>query len=106
VRASCSPLTRSRDLSWATRADLSRLRLVCRQIEQTAAAGDLAAYLAADRDFHLGMLALASNTRLVEIVSSLRSQKRLLGLPPLVAQKALGGSAREHRTLLGLVAKG
>lgn len=67
---------------------------MCRQIEQTAAAGDLAAYLAADRDFHLGMLALASNTRLVEIVSS------------LVAQKALGGSAREHRTLLGLVAKG
>jgi DNA-binding GntR family transcriptional regulator len=64
---------------------------VCRQIEQTAAAGDLAAYLAADRDFHLGMLALASNTRLVEIVSSLRSQTRLLGLPPLVAQKALGG---------------
>ena len=62
--------------------------------------------LAADRDFHLGMLALASNTRLVGIVSSLRSQTRLLGLPPLVAQKALGGSAREHRTLLGLVAKG
>lgn len=41
-----------------------------------------------------------------EIVSSLRSQTRLLGLPPLVAQKALGSSAREHRTLLGLVAKG
>jgi len=62
---------------------------VCRQIEQAAAAGNLAAYLAADRDF-LGMLALACTTRMVEIVSSLRSQTRLFGLPPLVAQKALG----------------
>jgi DNA-binding GntR family transcriptional regulator len=89
----------------ATPADLTRLRAVCRRIEQAAAAGDLSGYLAADRDFHLGMLGLTGNSRLVEIVSSLRSQTRLFGLPPLVAKKALGASAREHRTLLSLLAQ-
>lgn len=86
-------------------ADLVRLRELCRRIEQAAADGDLTAYLAADREFHLSMLRITGNTRLVEIVSSLRSQTRLFGLPPLVAKKALGASAREHRQLLGLLTK-
>ncbi len=90
----------------ATPADLGRLRDVCRRIEHAAAVGDLAEYLSADREFHLSMLGLTGNTRLVEMVSSLRSQTRLFGLPPLAAVKALGASAREHRTLLGLLAKG
>lgn len=90
----------------ATPEDLARLQEVADRIGDAARRGSLPDYLAADRDFHLGLIALTGNHRLVEIVSSLRSQTRLLGLAPLAARNALGTSAHEHQSLLQLVADG
>lgn len=86
--------------------DLTRLQDVADRIQHAASTGELADYLAADREFHLGMIAVTGNHRLVEIVSSLRSQTRLFGLPPLAARHALDTSALEHQSLLRLVADG
>ena len=90
----------------ATPEDLARLRVVADRIQQAARRNDLPGYLAADREFHLGLIALTGNHRLVDIVSSLRSQTRLLGLAPLAAQNGLDTSAHEHQSLLELVAEG
>lgn len=90
----------------ATAEDLDRLEHVAGRIEESAVAGSLPDYLAADREFHLGLLAVSGNERLVEIVSTLRAQTRLFGLPPLIAQQALGATAHEHRELLALIGRG
>ncbi len=76
------------------------------QIEDRAAGGDLADFLQADRQFHLGLLALLGNERLVEIVGSLRDQTRLYGLAELVRSGRLMASAREHADILTAVADG
>lgn len=90
----------------ATRADFASLRALARRIERFAADGDLLAYLTADREFHLGLLGMTGNERLVEIVGSLRSHVRLFGLAPMIANGQLGESAREHYRLVGLMSKG
>src|SRR5689334_8186073 len=53
----------------ADRASLEALRPAAREIVTAAAAGDLIAYVEADTRFHLGLLALAGNTHLVEVVA-------------------------------------
>jgi DNA-binding GntR family transcriptional regulator len=65
-----------------------------------AAAGDLIAYVEADIRFHLGLLALAGNAHLVEVVGELRKRSRLYGLHALVAADRLRDSAEEHLELL------
>lgn len=55
----------------ATTADpvsLEALRPAAREIVTAAVAGDLIAYVEADTRFHLGLLALAGNSHLVEVV--------------------------------------
>ena len=84
----------------ATDAELTALERVVREIETTAEAGDLAAFLLADREFHLGLLELTGNGRLVRLVGQLRDQTRLVGLKPLAESGRLMASAREHRVIL------
>jgi DNA-binding GntR family transcriptional regulator len=87
-------------------ARYTELTHLVRQIEDRAAAGELAEFLHADRLFHLGLLALQGNERLVEIVASLRDQTRLYGLADLARSGTLMASAREHNDILSAVADG
>jgi DNA-binding GntR family transcriptional regulator len=80
--------------------------LLAERIEDCAARGDLAGFLAADREFHLGLLGQLGNGRLIEIVGSLRDQTRLYGLNDLVRTGTLMDSAREHSEILASIAKG
>lgn len=88
------------------KAALAELRSLAKAIEAGAAAGDLIAYLEADREFHLTLLGHAGNRQLVELVGDLRSRARLYGLTQLADSGALIDSAREHATLLDMLAKG
>ncbi|MGW7255344.1 GntR family transcriptional regulator [Streptomyces sp. NPDC054834] len=84
----------------ADRARLEALRPAAREIVTAAAAGDLIAYVEADTRFHLGLLALAGNTHLVEVVADLRGRSRLYGLTALLEAGRLLASAEEHLELL------
>lgn len=81
-------------------ADRDRFGEMAELIEKRAQDGDMVGFLAADRDFHLGLIATLGNSRLVDIVSRLRDQARLYGLPMLAQRGQLRESAREHRQLL------
>lgn len=73
-------------------------------IEETAADGDLARNLEADRRFHLTLLEGCGNRRLTDQVARLRDQSRLYNLPDLARSGELVASAAEHRPLLAAVA--
>ncbi|MCX2968598.1 MULTISPECIES: GntR family transcriptional regulator [Streptomyces] len=90
----------------ATREQLEALRPIAEEIVAAARAGDLIGYLEADRRFHLDLLALAGNSRLVETVGDLRKRSRLYGLTELAEAGALVASAQEHAELLDLVLAG
>lgn len=78
----------------------ARLTDLVSTIELTARSRDLAGNLAADRDFHLTLLAAAGNSRLVAAVARLRDQTRLHNLRAINADGRLVASADEHRPLL------
>lgn len=80
------------------------LRPLARQIEDAHAEGDLIGHLQADRRFHLELVAIAGNARLVELVGQLRALSRLYGLR--ADAEALGASMREHTELLDLLEMG
>jgi DNA-binding GntR family transcriptional regulator len=75
-------------------------------IEATAAAGDIAGNLDADREFHFVLAGAGGNRRLASLVASLRDQARLYNLPRLAESGQLRASAAEHRPLLAAVASG
>ena len=75
-------------------------------IEQSAAAGDLAGNLDADRRFHLLLVGACGNRRLTGMVARLRDQTRLYNLPALAASGALIASAAEHGPILDAIAAG
>jgi DNA-binding GntR family transcriptional regulator len=79
---------------------LEALRPAAREIVHAAVAGDLIAYVEADTRFHLGLLALAGNAHLVEVVGDLRKRSRLYGLTALLEGGRLLASAEEHLELL------
>jgi DNA-binding GntR family transcriptional regulator len=83
--------------------DFSELRRIAESIVHWARVGDLAEYTEADRVFHLRLLEYAGNPRIVELVSTLRSQTRLLGLLPLLETGMLARTAEEHVELVGLM---
>lgn len=80
--------------------DFEALRPDALNIVAAAKAGDLIAYVEADRRFHLGLLALAGNQHLVEVVGDLRKRSRLYGLTALAERGLLEASAQEHLELL------
>jgi DNA-binding GntR family transcriptional regulator len=81
-------------------AEVAELRPLAEEICQAANAGDLIGYIEADRQFHLALLELNGNRRLVEVVSELRGQTRLYGLSKLVREQRLISSAEEHLEIL------
>ncbi|UQA96928.1 GntR family transcriptional regulator [Streptomyces halobius] len=90
----------------ATREELESLRPVAEEIVRAARDHDLIGYLEADRQFHLSLLALCGNDRLVETVSDLRKRSRLYGLTALDERGELIPSAEEHLELLELMLAG
>ncbi|MGH4031574.1 GntR family transcriptional regulator [Actinomycetota bacterium Odt1-20B] len=90
----------------AAREDLEALRPVAEEIVRAAREHDLIGYLDADRQFHLSLLALGGNARLVETVGDLRKRSRLYGLTGLDERDQLLPSAEEHVELLDLMLAG
>ncbi|MCZ4510890.1 GntR family transcriptional regulator [Streptomyces sp. ActVer] len=90
-------------VSLAATADpvaLEALRPAAQESVTAAATGDLVAHVEADMRFHLGLLALAGNDHLVEVVRDLRKRSRLYGLHALVKAGRLEASAAEHLDIL------
>ncbi|WP_418960701.1 GntR family transcriptional regulator [Streptomyces tritici] len=87
----------------ATTDQLEGLRPLAEEIVAKARAHDLIGYLEADRRFHLTLLGLAGNDRLVETVGDLRKRSRLYGLTGLDEAGKLVSSAEEHVELLDLM---
>lgn len=85
---------------------LPEFRELAEQIIRSAATADFAAYLAADSRFHLALIALTGNRRLVGLVEELRSQTRMVGLADLRDTRELEQSANEHHVLLDLLVAG
>ena len=81
----------------------ARLTDLVNVIERTARSRDLAGNLAADRDFHLSLLAAGGNSRVVSAVARLRDQTRLHNLRTINADGGLITSAEEHRPLLAAI---
>ncbi|CAM5468167.1 GntR-family regulatory protein OS=Streptomyces glaucescens OX=1907 GN=SGLAU_01410 PE=4 SV=1 [Streptomyces glaucescens] len=90
----------------ASREQLEALRPVAEEIVVSARDHDLLGYLDADRRFHLALLGLHGNDRLVETVGDLRKRSRLYGLTALDARGMLLPSAQEHLELLDLMLAG
>lgn len=82
---------------------VENLRPLAREIELHAVEPDLIQYVEVDRQFHLGLLALAGNAHLVDVVRGLRARSRLYGLEALAERGELRASAAEHEELVNLV---
>lgn len=90
----------------AIRGAYDQYRTIASEIADAAKAGDLIAYLDADRRFHLGLLSFIGNNRLVATVDGLRDQTRLFGLHDLSERGALTASAEEHLPILDALVAG
>ncbi|MFG2639622.1 GntR family transcriptional regulator [Streptomyces sp. NPDC048370] len=106
IRALIEVPTVGRVTRSATREELEALRPVAEEIVRSARDHDLIGYLEADRRFHLSLLALCGNERLVETVGDLRKRSRLYGLTALDESGELISSAEEHLELLDLMLAG
>ncbi|MER8100360.1 GntR family transcriptional regulator [Kitasatospora sp. NPDC094016] len=106
IRALIEVPTVGRVTRTATREQLERLRPQAEEIVAAARKHDLIGYLEADRQFHLDLLGLAGNARLVDVVSDLRKRSRLYGLNRLDERGELTSSAEEHLELLDLMLAG
>jgi DNA-binding GntR family transcriptional regulator len=82
------------------------LRHHARTCTQAARDLDMTVFLEADRDFHLSMLGLLGNGRLVQLVEMLRDQTRLYGLRTLAEEGHLVSTSLEHFDLLDAVLAG
>jgi DNA-binding GntR family transcriptional regulator len=83
--------------------DFAELRRLAQAIVDAVRAGDLASYTEADQEFHLRILGYSGNQRLVDLVSDLRGQTRLVGLASLLDHGQLLESAQEHLELVDLL---
>jgi DNA-binding GntR family transcriptional regulator len=87
-------------------ASLPRFRRLAEQITDAARDGDLTAFLELDRQFHLGLLELLGNHRLVALVGQLRDQARMQGLQRLSDQGELTHSGEEHIAIVDAIGSG
>jgi DNA-binding GntR family transcriptional regulator len=85
---------------------LGPFRPMVDDMEDAARGGDIGRFLTVDRTFHLGLLELTGNARLVKVVGELRDQTRLVGLRALARSGELVASATEHRPLLDALVGG
>lgn len=83
----------------------ARLEALMHATEVSAAAGEVNHFLAADREFHLALIELHGNHRLVDTVANLRDQTRLYGLHD-TTPAMLTAAAAEHRAILDSLLSG
>jgi DNA-binding GntR family transcriptional regulator len=87
----------------ASDEDLEAIERRLMACDRAAVAGDIPAFLLADREFHLGLLGLSGNRRLVHLVGQLRDQTQLVGIRNLADAGKLAATAREHRPIVEAV---
>ncbi|MFC1407258.1 MULTISPECIES: GntR family transcriptional regulator [Streptacidiphilus] len=87
-------------------APVPRFRQLAQEITDAAREGDLTAFLDLDRQFHLGLLELLGNRRLVTIIGQLRDQARMQGLQKLADQGELTRSGEEHLDIIDAIESG
>lgn len=87
-------------------AEMTKWRRLADQISEHADTGNLTAFLEADREFHLGLMSLHGNARLLALVTELRSQTRMVGLVKMTNTPELSKSGREHHEMLDLIEQG
>ncbi len=85
---------------------VERFRDLASAISGAADRSDFYEYLRADTKFHLALLEVTGNRRLVDLVSELRRQTRLVGLVALRDTVELKRSAHEHHELIDLLVQG
>jgi DNA-binding GntR family transcriptional regulator len=85
---------------------LPRWRALAEQITARAVSANLTGFIELDRDFHLGLLGLYGNARLVDMVRELRLQTRMVNLALMTQSQELLDSAREHHLMLELLERG
>ncbi|WP_338899885.1 GntR family transcriptional regulator [Streptomyces sp. TG1A-60] len=88
------------------RASVAGFRQLAEQLTGAARVGDLVPFLDLDRQFHLGLLELLGNRRLVAMVGQLRDQARMEGLQKLADQGELTQSGEEHVAIVEAVLSG
>ncbi len=86
--------------------EIAKWRHLADLISEHADAGNLTDFLEADRKFHLGLIGLHGNRRLVAMVTELRSQTRMVGLAKMTNTPELSKSGREHHEMLDLMERG
>ena len=89
-----------RVIELASDEDLEALRPLADRIVMAARRRRTSDFVLADSEFHQALLRLARNERLLETVTELRDQTRLLGLEKLSRSGELELSAEEHRLIL------
>jgi DNA-binding GntR family transcriptional regulator len=89
-----------------SREDAERYASLATNIVSAAEQGDLPRFLDSDRRFHLGLLGLLGNQRLVDFVDRLRLQSRLPGLDVLAESGALVVTANEHVEIVDALIEG
>jgi DNA-binding GntR family transcriptional regulator len=77
-----------------------RLRELAARTEAAAQDRDIVEFLTTDKAFHMTLLRLEGNERLLQLVGRLRDQTRLYGLGALQASGELVQSAAEHAKIL------
>lgn len=85
---------------------VDHLRAIAERMMKVAAQGDAVAYIEADHQFHLALLRVGGNARLVDMVDQLRMHTHLYGLEELAAAGQLGRSSEEHLALLDALEAG
>jgi len=81
-------------------------RALADRIAVCAANADLTGFIDDDRNFHLGLLGLYGNLRLVAVVGELRAQTRMVNLAGMAQSRELAEAAREHTLMLDLLERG
>ena len=84
--------------------DLDKFYPLADRLPTLARKGQVQAYLDADAELHLGLVALLNNPRLVDMVRLLRNQSRLFDLGRLIAARELSPAGAEHRDLVEAIA--
>lgn len=85
---------------------IAALRPLADRLTETAEIGQLREFIANDMAFHLRLLAIAGNQRLVEEVRRLRGMSRLSALHGLYEEGRLVETAQEHHALLDRIEAG
>lgn len=86
--------------------EMPKWRELADRISSYADAGSLTEFLEADREFHLGLLELHGNSRLVAMVTELRSQTRMVNIAKMANTPELSKSGQEHHEMLDLMEHG